>query len=90
MFNPRSSIGRGLFPDPESENVATGVRVPTHGISGETVSRLKVTIEVDEVGVCCARMDFAGHELEADGSTPRETLQNLSEIVALYEDHEEQ
>ena len=58
------------------------------GIRGETMSRLRVTIEVDEVGACCARMEFKSHEIEAEGSTPSESLQGLSEILALYEQDE--
>ena len=50
------------------------------------MSRLRVTIDVNESGECIASMEFGNHDLEAEGTTPSESLQNLAETLALYEE----
>ncbi len=53
------------------------------------MAKLRVTIEIDEEGQCRADMTFRKQEIEAEGSTPSEALQNLSETLALYEIEDE-
>ena len=53
------------------------------------MAKLRVTIEIDDEGQCRAELTFRKQELEAEGSTPSEALQNLSETLALYEQEEE-
>ena len=52
------------------------------------MAKLRVTIEIDDEGQCRAELTFRKQELEAEGSTPSEALQNLSETLALYEQEE--
>ena len=53
------------------------------------MSRLRVTIEVDENGQCRSEMTFRGNDLEGEGSSPSEALQSLAEQLALYENEED-
>ena len=52
------------------------------------MAKLRVTIEIDDEGQCRAEITFRKQDLEAEGSTPSEALQNLSETLALYEQEE--
>ena len=52
------------------------------------MAKLRVTIDVDEEGLCRAEMVFHKNELESEGSTPSEALQNLAEQLALFEQDE--